>query len=99
MNKLALFVLLALPACATPEHNAQYRVALLSQMEAECTSGGTAPGTQDYQDCVKQRAERDGYPMTGDGQLAPLVHPFTLEHGIVHSPDVGTDSASQAYRH
>jgi hypothetical protein len=80
-NKLALLLLLALPACASQERLAQeraekdqHRAELLSQIEAACASAGYTPGTHTYLNCLHSQAGKEGYAMVvaANGSQATL---------------------------
>ena len=61
MNKLALLVVLMLPACASPGENARLAQAALDHDRAVCVARGDQPGTDDYTRCMVKLGHREGY--------------------------------------
>jgi hypothetical protein len=82
MNKLALLLLLALPACVSQEKltqeradKNQARVDALSQIESACAEDQVLPGTVKYRNCLQSQANKEGYRVlvadNGQASLQP----------------------------
>ena len=76
MNKLALLLLLVLPACASPGENARLAQAALDRDRAACVARGDQLGTDDYTRCMVKLGHREGYRVAkaDDGNIAFTLH-------------------------
>ena len=61
MNKLALLLLLVLPACTTLGENAQLTQAALDHDRALCVARGDQIGSDEYARCMVKFGHREGY--------------------------------------